>query len=147
MPGILRIDTDYRYGAGWFILLWLPISFVELQWRQHHHSWSWTCRGTWTCIQEPVEEHPDELTLFLEEHKEQICALFRTERLSFALGRVLYMYQDIVEWSTENIYRHPTCRRPGLLASLGIALNTSYYSKLYTYILINMYWLIFNDET
>ena len=46
-------------------------------------------------VQVPVEEHPDELTLFLEEHKEKICALNRVDepgwedRLSLALERVL----------------------------------------------------------
>ena len=45
--------------------------------------------------QVPVEEHLDELTLFLEEHKEKICTLIRADQpgwedcLSLALGRVL----------------------------------------------------------
>ena len=46
-------------------------------------------------VQVPEEEHPDELTLFLEEHKEKICTLIRADqpgwedRLSLALGCVL----------------------------------------------------------
>ena len=55
---------------------------------------------------ELVQEHPDELTLFLEEHKEKIYALIRLDepgwkdRLSLALEEY-WIFQDIVEWSTE----------------------------------------------
>ena len=46
-------------------------------------------------VQVPIEEPLDEMTMFLEEHKEKICTLIRADQpgwedcLSLALGRVL----------------------------------------------------------
>ena len=92
MSGILRIDTDMEQddssSCGSLSPLWSS---------NEDNIITVGAEGALAreLVQVPVEEHLNEQTLFLEEHKENICALIRADqpgwedRLSLALGRVL----------------------------------------------------------